>query len=136
MIDIESQVFNELAAPLRLIYTNPKIFITGEPVKVPASYPAVTIVEFDNSTYEKTLDSSDKEHHASVSYEINIYSNKQLGKKAECKAIAAKIDEIMQSIGFKRISLNQIPNLDDATIFRIISRYRAVVSEDETIYKI
>lgn len=136
MIDIESQVLSKISAPLRAIYTNPKIFITDQAVKTPASYPAVTILEIDNSTYDKSLDSSGIENHATVSYEINTYSNKATGRKAECKAIAALIDEIMQSIGFKRISLNQIPNLDDATIYRIVSRYRAVVSKDETIHKI
>ena len=134
MIDIESQVFNRISTPLRAKYTNPKIFITGEPEKVLSTYPAVTIVEMENSTYEKTLDSSSKENHANLMYEINVYSNLKTGKKAQCKQIRSEIDEIMILLGFKRITSNPISNLDDSTIYRIVSRYRAIVSTDETIY--
>ena len=136
MIDIETQVFNKISKPLRAQFTNPAIYIIGEPVKSPSSFPAVTMYEIDNSTYTTTLTNSGEENHATIAYEFNIYSNKISGKKTECKSISRAIDSIMQALGFKRVSHNQIPNLDDATIFRINSRYKAVVSKDEIIYKI
>lgn len=136
MIDIETQVFNKVSAPLRAQFTTPAIYIIGEPVKAPPTFPAVTMYEIDNSTYTSTMTNAIDENHANITYEFNIYSNKMSGKKTECKNISKAIDSIMQSLGFKRISHNQIPNLDDATIFRINSRYKAVVSKAEVIYKI
>lgn len=136
MIDIEGEVYIAVSKPLRDKYKNPAILIFGEPVKVPAGYPTVTIVQMDNSVYERTEDSSGIENHAVSPFEINIYSNLQIGKKAQCKQIAADIDAIMRSLGFKRLSSNPISNLDDSTIYRIVSRYRAVVSKEGVVYSI
>ena len=134
MIDIETQVFNKVQTPLRAQFSG--IYIIGEPIKLPPSFPAVTMYEIDNSTYGATMTNATDENHASIAVEFNVYSNKITGKKTECKNISKSIDSIMQSLGFKRVSHNQIPNLDDATIFRINSRYKAVVSKEEVIYKI
>jgi hypothetical protein len=61
--------------------------------------------------------------------------NKKVGKKSECKAIAALIDEQMLALGFVRTMLQPIPNLDDATIYRMVGRYSAIISKDEVIYR-
>ena len=75
------------------------------------------------------------ENHVSVLYEVNIYSNKKVGKKAECREIAALIDERMLALGFTRKMLQPIPNLDDATIYRMVGRYSAIVSKNKVIYR-
>lgn len=63
---------------------------------------------------------------AQVMFEINIYSNKADGRKTECKAIAKVIDDVMFRMNFKRMALTPIPNMEDATIYRIVARYRAM----------
>jgi hypothetical protein len=68
-------------------------------------------------------------------YEVNVYSNKKSGKKSECKKIISIIDEEMSALGFTRIMLQPIPNMDDATKYRMTARYRAVVSKDKVIYR-
>ena len=68
-------------------------------------------------------------------YEINVYSNKAKGKKAECKAIVAVVDSEMMTMGFTRMMLNPIQNMNDATVYRILGRYRAVVSKTNVIYR-
>ena len=75
------------------------------------------------------------ENHVDVMYELNIYSNKTKGKKSECKVIAAFIDSIMSSLGFDRIMLTPIPNMEDATIYRMAGRYKAIVSKNNTIHR-
>ena len=70
------------------------------------------------------------EHQAVSVYEVNVYSNKTKGKKAECKAIAALIDDEFMSRGFERVSFTPIQNMNDATIYRMTGRYRGVVGED------
>lgn len=133
MIDAENEIFTQIATALRAEY-NP-IFVSGEYVKSPATFPSVTIEEKSNSVYERTQDSGSLENHAALMYEVNVYSNKKVGKKSECKAIFAVIDNEFQSLGFTRTLKEPIPNLDDATIFRMIGRYTAVVSTDKKIYR-
>lgn len=132
MINIESDVFGVVSKKTREKY--PNIYMSGEYVKSPPSFPATSLVEMDNSMYTYTQTSSDNENHASVMYEVNTYSNKTKGKKAECKEIMAFIDHEMSSLGFVRIMLQPIPNMDDATIYRMTARYKAVVSKNKTIY--
>lgn len=133
MIDIESQVFSRVATRVREQF--PDIFMTGEYVSSPASFPAVSGVEMDNSIREDTIDSGSNENHVNVMYEWNAYSNKTTGKKSECKAIIALIDEEMTAIGFVRVTLTPVPNEYDSTIYRMVARYKAAVSTDHKIYR-
>ena len=133
MIDIENEVFSTIATVLGSAYD--PISVYGEYVKSPAVFPAVMIEEKSNSALERTQDSGSLENHASLMYEVNVYSNKQTGKKSECKAIFALIDTEFQKLGFTRTTKEPIPNLDDATIYRMVGRYKAVVSTNKTIYR-
>lgn len=133
MIDIENEVFNTVASAVRAVY--PDIYMVGEYVKTPPKFPCVSLVEMDNQSYQPTEDSGSSENHASVMYEVNIYSNKTVGKKSECKAIAALIDEQIMALGFARTMLQPIPNLDDATIYRMVGRYSAVISKNKSVYR-
>ena len=133
MIDIEKDIFNIVAKAVRNVY--PNIYISGEYVKSPSKFPAVSLVEMDNSVYTQTQTSDNVENHVALMYELNVYSNKQSGKKSECKAIASLIDNELAALGFSRSMLQPIPNMDDATIYRIIGRYRSVVSQDKKIYR-
>ena len=128
MIDVENAVFNRVVVRVQEAF--PDIFMTGEYVNSPASFPAVSLVETDNSTRIETIDSGSNENHANVMYEVNVYSNKETGKKSECKAIIALIDEEMLAMGFSRSTLTPVPNEYDSTIYRMVARYRAVVSSD------
>ncbi len=133
MIDIENDIFNTVATVVRDKY--PDIYMVGEYVKTPPKFPFVSLVEMDNQSYQRTEDSGSSENHASVMYEVNVYSNKTVGKKSECKAIAAVIDEQMLALGFARTMLQPIPNMDDATIYRMVGRYSAIISKDHFIYR-
>ena len=133
MIDIENDIFNAVATAVRARY--PEIYMVGEYVKTPPKFPCVSLLEMDNQSYQRTEDSGSSENHVSVMYEVNIYSNKTIGKKSECRAIAALIDEQMLALGFARTMLQPIPNLDDATIYRMVGRYSAVISKDKTFFR-
>lgn len=133
MIDIENDVLNIVAKAVKAVY--PDIYMSGEYVKSPSRFPCVSLVEMDNSAYIRTQTSSSGENHAELMYELNVYSNKKSGKKSECKAIASLIDNEMATLNFSRIMLQPIPNMDDATIYRMTGRYRAVVSKDKILYR-
>lgn len=133
MIDVENEIFNIVAEAIRVQF--PNAHVVGEYVKSPPKFPSVSLVEMDNQTFSRTADSGSLENHVSVMYEVNIYSNKTVGKKTECRDIAKIIDENMLSLGFARTMLQPIPNMDDATIYRVIARYSAVVSQNKVIFR-
>ena len=133
MIDIENAVFNRVATKVREVF--PDIFMTGEYVKSPSSFPAASLVEMDNSTRVDTIDSGSNENHVNVMYEANVYSNKTTGKKSECREILALIDEAMLALGFARVTLTPVPNEYDSTIYRMVARYRAAVSKNHDIIR-
>lgn len=133
MIDVENDVFSEVAKKVRTKF--PNIYITGEYVKSPPSFPCVSLVEIDNATFRNSQTTESQENHVAVTYEVNVYSNRTKGKKAECKEIIAFIDEILMSLNFTRIMLEPVPNQNDATIYRMLGRYRAVVSRNKTIFR-
>lgn len=139
MIDIEVDVLNEVRKYLKQ-YENTVIplqglTISGEAVRTPASFPFSTLIEKDNSTNISHRSTAREEDFADVLYEVNVYSNKQFGKKSECRTIASFIDEAMIGLGFSRISLEPMVNLDDASVYRMVGRYRASVSKDRVIYR-
>ena len=133
MINIENEIFNDVAMVVRGKY--PNVNMTGEYVKSPSSFPHVSLVEMDNSVLTSTQTSTEYENHATLMYEANVYSNKNTGKKTECKEIMATWDERMLANGFTRTMLQPIPNMDDATIYRITARYTAIISKDKMIYR-
>lgn len=133
MIDIDNELYDQVANALMTAF--PSIHVTGEYVKAPSAFPSVSIVEIDNQAYTNTQDSSNMENHAILSYEINVYSNKKTGKKTQCRTIANVADASMAALGFSRTMLNPIPNLEDATIYRMLGRYTAVVSKDKKVYR-
>ena len=132
MIDLENDIFSAVAAVLRAAF--PNIYVAGEYVPAPPRFPAVSIVEADNRVVTR-MRTRNIENAASVMYEVNIYSNKASGKKSEAKAIAATLDEKFAEIGFTRTMKEQVPNLNDATIYRIVCRYEAIVDKDLWIYQ-
>lgn len=132
MIDLESDIFSYVANALREEF--PGVFVSGEYVETPARFPAVTIVEADNRVLTR-MRTENIENAVSSLFEVNIYSNRASGKKAEAKSIANAVDEKMASIGYTRSFREQIPNLKDATIYRIVCRYEAVIDKNFMIYQ-
>lgn len=128
MISPESFVFSKIAGILRAEY--PNIFVSGEFVDSPAKFPAVTIIEADNSVYQR-MRTTTIENAAQLMYEVNVFSNKTGYKKSEAKAIMDTIDEQFAALGFTRTMCNPVSNLQDATIYRMVARYEGVVVPEQ-----
>jgi len=131
MIDIENDVYSYIAAALRTAY--PGITVYGDYTVAPAKFPCVMLLEVDNRVLQR-MRTDNIENAVSVMYELNIYSNKATGKKSEAKAIANTADALFTDIGFTRTFRQQVPNMKDATIYRIVCRYEAVVDKELMIY--
>lgn len=123
MIDVEAQIYTTLATALRTAHSG--VSVSGEYVKEPSKFPFVSVVESDNYVSENHLDSAHAERFATLMYEVNVYSNKGVSKKSECKAIMATVDDVMHKLNFIRLSLAPVPNMDNASIYRMTARYRA-----------
>ena len=133
MIDFENEIFSKVAESVRNAF--PSAFVSSEYIRTPSKFPFVSIIEMSNTAYERTRTDGSTENHASLMYEVNVYSNKTSGKKSECKKIATLIDNELATLGFSRTMLQPIPNMDDATIYRMTGRYTAVISKDAKLYR-
>lgn len=122
MIDIENQIYTPIAKALRNKFSG--IIVSGEYINAPPDFPYVSIVEQDNYTTQAHMDSGSVEF-STLMYEVNVYSNKSVGKKATCREIITFIDSLMYSKNFRRISLSPVPNMENATIYRLAARYKA-----------
>ena len=132
MIDLENDIYDYAAKALRAAHTG--IDVAAEYVEMPAKFPHVSIVEADNRVLER-MRTNNIENAIQSMFEVNIYSNKASGKKSEAKAIANTLDDVLSGIGFTRTFREQIPNLRDATIYRIVCRYEAVIDKNFVIYQ-
>lgn len=130
MKDIEATLFTEIATDLRKEF--PGIVVTGEYTNAPAKFPYASIVEADNYIDSRFLDSGSEEKFARLMYEVNVYSNKEGMKKSECRMILNFIDKMMYLRNFTRISMNPVPNLEDAKIYRLNARYEGVTDGNMT----
>ena len=124
MITIENIVVDEIITALATAY--PSATVGSEYTRTTARFPYVQVVEMDNSVLESASTLSTIEVMATLTYEIQIFSNKKSGRKAECKALAAIVDDVMESLGFYRIMLNQVLNYEDATVYRMVGRWRKI----------
>lgn len=133
MIDVEQEIFGIVASKVREQF--PNIFITGEYLNSPPSFPCVYLIEEDNQVYRNTRTSSCGENHTQVIYEVTVYSNLKTGKKSQCRKILGVIDSQLAELGFTRTTLTPVPNASDATIYRLVARYRAIISKENVIYR-
>lgn len=133
MNSVENLVLTEVAKAVRAKFD--KADIASEYVRQPSQFPHISIVESDNYVFTEGLDTSDEERYSTNVYEINVYSNKTSGKKTECRKIMGIIDDIMYKLNFVRTAMTPVPNLEDATIYRITARYRAV-TDGTTVYRV
>lgn len=120
MISPENLVFDRVSDALRAEFEG--IYVAGEYIDVPARFPAVTIMEEDNSVAAR-MRTEKIENAVELMYETNVYSNLIGYKKAQAKRIQQILDREFEAMGFERIMSNPMPNLQDASIYRIFSRY-------------
>lgn len=133
MIDVEVDLFDEIARVVLDSY--PSTYVTGENVEVPASFPAVSIIEAVNQTEESREDTSDSENAAILSYSVNVYSNSASGAKRECRAIMKLIDERMRLLNMRRSFSRPVNNAADPSIYRLVARFTGMVDRNDVFYR-
>ena len=131
MIEMSNEMFTLLVNTLNDYDANIKT--DSVYTNKPSEYPFVSLEEIDNRVYEQGSDCCETENFAEIDYEINIYT-KGDSKKSKADDIAQTVDTLFNQYGFVRQFRNPIQSGDE-TIYRIVMRYRGVVSKDHTIYR-
>lgn len=133
MIDFLYEIFDTVAVAVRNDHEGTTVI--GEYTRSPSKFPTVTLDEIANVTMGNLVDSSDEEKYSGVTYRIQVFSNKQNGKKAEAREIFATADKIMLNLGFRRVTYTTTPEIYESTIYSITATYEAVISADGVVYK-
>lgn len=131
MIDVSNEIFDAVAKDLRSIYKG--IRVVGEYVATPTSFPCVTLDETSN--YSVFLDSSQRSKYAQVIYRVQVFSNKNGGKRAQAREIYSRVDEKLQTLGLYCVTYTTTPEIYNSEIYSITATYRAVVDRDGVIYR-
>ena len=100
MIDIEHKIFTIVYNAV--MQYDDSIYVSSSVESAPASFPAVYVLETDNSAPAKFRISSREEAYAEIHFKISIYSNKPEGRKAEIKPILIAIDNALRGAGLRK----------------------------------
>lgn len=119
MIDCENEVFDRIKNRLATGYPSAKC--EADFIRIPSEFPHVYVLMNDNAV-DSAHTVGDREF-ALPMVQIEIYSNLMSGRKSQCKAIAAIIDDEMYSMNFIRESASQVPSLNNSTVYRYVLRY-------------
>ena len=133
MIDYLNEIFTSVATKVR--EEHPSITITGEYTRQPSKVPTATLDEIENVTVDRLEDSSNSERFSGLTYRLQVFSNKQSGKKAEARAIFATADGVLRSLGFRRMTYSTTPEIYESTIYSITATYEAIAGADGVMYK-
>lgn len=130
MIDVENMLFTAVktAQPQ-------KVKCGSQYTREQSEFPYMTLEVKDNSVYDRFINSKQIENAAEIMVEVNAYSNSLKGKKEEAKKVIKVADEVLGGLGLVRIFCQPTPNLEDATVFRMTARYRAIVDEEHNFYR-
>lgn len=133
MIDYLNEIFTIVATMLR--EEHPGLTVTGEYTRQPSKLPAATLDEIENVMVDALEDSSNQETYSGLTYRLQVFSNKQSGKKAEAREIFSTADGVLRGLGFRRMTYTTTPEIYESTIYSITATYEAIADTKGTIYK-
>lgn len=135
MIDIETQITNDLYGVITTAFPGTEIGTIADPTKI--SYPYVNIVVTDSAPTYRFVNSARVEKFRDITIEIEVYTNAVSGRKALAKSIMAVIDAEMRAMGATGAGMNPLDltnPVDNSTVFRLFARYRATVDDNGILY--
>ena len=132
MIDAETEIYDAVVEYVEDHYPElaGKINWFNDYVQTAEVFPAVTLVERENRTHQQAQTNENVEEMAVLDYEANIYTNTMENRKQDARLIALAIDEAFQHLKFRRRMLSQIPNIGEASIFRMQGRWSVRIDKD------
>lgn len=124
MLDIENLVKDKLITALAVSY--PGATVGSGYDEQSARYPYVEVEQIDSVPLRHTMTEPSSENHATLSFEINVYSNRQDTARSECMELMNAVDDAMTEMGFYRYHTNK-PLKRTRTVWRRYARYRGIV---------
>ena len=119
------------------VRSNVKIYITDlcecvqNENKTPTTFPAVSVKQIDNPDIAVDLENAENAVRSVI--EIQAFSNKNL---TEATKIIHKACDAMRIMGYERnYGPTEIKNASDTNIYRMIARFRRIVSSVNEIEK-
>lgn len=132
MIEFESEIYSTVSKAVKAY--NKNCFTAGEYTDTPAKFPAMLLYQADSSIYQR-MRTINIENADQVMFTAYVFSNRVGTKKQEAGEIMDIVDDEMAKLGFTQTSRGPVTNFSDATIYQIVSQYRAVVDQDLIIYQ-
>lgn len=129
MIDIESLVINTVFDGVTAVH--PDVPVIKGFIEENAVFPCIVIRETNNIPVQRTNTDDCAENYTRVTYQVDVYSDKEGSARSECRELLKLVDGIMQSMKFRRIHMNEPLNID-RTIFRQYARYVVIVAKGIT----
>ncbi len=129
MIDVENLVFTTVFDGMRTVHSDLNV-VKGY-IEETAEFPCVAIRETSNVPVQKMNTDDCAENYTQITYQIDVYSDKQGTARSECRDLLKLADEIMQGMKFRRTHMSEPLNVK-RTIFRQYARYTAIVGKGVT----
>lgn len=136
MIDIETGLFSRIVDTLEERYDWAKdVLFVNDIIASSQQFPCVAIFERENRTANSGQDSSGEENFSVLDYEVDVYTNSKETRREEARKIMDAIDRLMISMNFRRRTMEQVPNLEDWSVFRLLARYTVITDRAGTLYR-
>ena len=131
-----NEIYDAVSKKIKL--ERPDVFTVSSIPESISQLPCISIVRVNSYSDPTGQTSESTETRTNLIYEINVYSNKQVGRHIEAEELASVVDKYMcdkkEGLGFIRTSNVQTPNLLDSSIYRLTLRYRGKVGDDNVVY--
>jgi hypothetical protein len=133
---LEQRVENEIFTAIKTAVEGkcPNAYVVGEYQRSVPKFPCVSFMEVNQVPAANRETAANIETMVFVQYEINVYTNDAIGKKSNANEMAGIVDGVMQgNYKLRRVLKQPIPNLEDATIYRLVMRYEGYIDCDTNI---
>lgn len=126
--------FNEVYTKARaaVLSVSANAFVTSTYTPMPSRFPAVFIREIGNYTPTRYITLANTDNVREVTLEVQVYSNKTSGAKAEADGILSAVVSALKAQYFYLVSSAPVENADN-TVYRVAARFRRVIGGADTI---
>lgn len=124
-------VSNRVLANIKTYISDICETVQNDSKKSPASFPALSVEQIDNP--DTAVDLENTENAVTSTIEIQTFSNRNI---TEAKTIINKACDGMRIMGYVRqYGPKRVQNAADTNIFRMVARFRRIVSSVDEIEK-
>lgn len=127
VIDVSNRVLTNIKTHVFDVCQN----VVNDRSKSPASFPSLSVVQIDSP--EIAIDLENSENAVQSTVEIQAFSNKNI---TEAKTVISKACDGMRIMGYVRnYGPMKVSNATDTNVYRMVARFRRIVSSVDEIEK-